>query len=192
MSSKGSGDGGRSRIIQAAREFFVQKGFHQTAMGELSERASISVGQIYRLFENKSQIIVAIIEEDMDRRVAALEAILRSIKDGLIPIHVGLEQVVACALGDAYKALNFEILAEAFRNIAAAGVISRTCERYRILLRQLAQCANPRLEGDRLAGAEEILLACLFGLGNRSFSKPTTSFERTVKLTADFLFAALQ
>lgn len=49
----------RSQILEAALVCFAKRGFHQTSMHDISGEAGISVGLIYRYFENKEAVISA-------------------------------------------------------------------------------------------------------------------------------------
>src|SRR5213080_1683381 len=49
----------RSQILDAALVCFAKRGFHQTSMHDISGEAGISVGLIYRYFENKEAVISA-------------------------------------------------------------------------------------------------------------------------------------
>src|SRR5438034_11251007 len=49
----------RSQILDAALVCFGQRGFHQASMHDISAEAGISVGLIYRYFENKEAVISA-------------------------------------------------------------------------------------------------------------------------------------
>src|SRR5437762_10510074 len=49
----------REQIMQAAMACFAKRGFHQTSMHDISAEAGISVGLIYRYFENKEAVISA-------------------------------------------------------------------------------------------------------------------------------------
>src|SRR3989440_1820673 len=49
----------RSQILDAALVCFARRGFHQTSMHDISAEAGISVGLIYRYFENKEAVISA-------------------------------------------------------------------------------------------------------------------------------------
>jgi AcrR family transcriptional regulator len=49
----------RSQIIDAALVCFAKRGFHQTSMHDISAEAGISVGLIYRYFDNKEAVISA-------------------------------------------------------------------------------------------------------------------------------------
>src|SRR5438132_10348401 len=49
----------RTQILDAALVCFAKRGFHQASMHDISAEAGISVGLIYRYFENKDAVISA-------------------------------------------------------------------------------------------------------------------------------------
>jgi len=49
----------RAQILDAALVCFAKRGFHQASMHDISAQAGISVGLIYRYFENKDAVISA-------------------------------------------------------------------------------------------------------------------------------------
>src|ERR1700680_3615318 len=49
----------REQIMQAAMACFAKRGFHQASMHDISAEAGVSVGLIYRYFENKEAVISA-------------------------------------------------------------------------------------------------------------------------------------
>lgn len=51
------------QILSAAMICFAKRGFHQTSMHDISAEAGISVGLIYRYFENKDAVISAMADE---------------------------------------------------------------------------------------------------------------------------------
>lgn len=53
----------REQILRAAMVCFAKRGFHQTSMHDISAEAGISVGLIYRYFENKDAVISAMADE---------------------------------------------------------------------------------------------------------------------------------
>jgi AcrR family transcriptional regulator len=55
----------RKRILDAAQHCFIEHGFHGASMANIAETADMSAGLIYRYFENKSAIILAIVEEQL-------------------------------------------------------------------------------------------------------------------------------
>jgi TetR/AcrR family transcriptional regulator, repressor for uid operon len=52
----------RTQILEAAIVCFAKRGFHQASMHDISAEAGISVGLIYRYFENKEAVISAMAE----------------------------------------------------------------------------------------------------------------------------------
>src|SRR5438045_6821019 len=49
----------RAQILEAAVVCFAKRGFHQASMHDISTEAGISVGLIYRYFQNKEAVIAA-------------------------------------------------------------------------------------------------------------------------------------
>jgi TetR/AcrR family transcriptional regulator, repressor for uid operon len=52
----------REQILEAAVVCFAKRGFHQASMHDISAEAGISVGLIYRYFQNKEAVIAAMAE----------------------------------------------------------------------------------------------------------------------------------
>jgi TetR/AcrR family transcriptional repressor of uid operon len=184
--------GSRDRIVAAARHLFSAQGFHQAPMSELAALAQVSVGQMYRLFKSKNDIICAIAEDDAEERFGAIASVNEQVKANALTIEAGLTQVVLLALSEDDEALFFEIVAEAHRNPTVGGTIAGLCDRYRRIMRDLAAMANPGLSEADLDAGEELLLACIFGLGLRKISAPRLSVEETAIQTARMIVAALR
>ena len=67
----------KERILAAAQSCFVESGFYAASMATIAETASMSPGLIYRYFENKNAIILAIIEQQLTvarRRIRELHS----------------------------------------------------------------------------------------------------------------------
>jgi len=56
----------------------------------------------------------------------------------------------------------------------------------------LACVANPLLTSEALDGAEELVLAFMFGLGHRTLSRPRLSEVETARITSQMIIAALK
>src|SRR3546814_1258821 len=74
------GESPRERIVNAASRLFGSKGFYATTTAELAEEASVSVGQIYRLFTDKDDVILAIVEENVRVRLAEMHSIFDAVE----------------------------------------------------------------------------------------------------------------
>lgn len=184
--------GSRDRILNAARTLFASQGFHQTSIAELANEAKVSVGQIYRLFKGKEDVISAIVKADAADRMVELVALHEQLKAGELTIERTIELMTLTAMDSKEEALSFDILAEAFRNSSVGTTITGMCLDYRSVLRELACIANPRLSGEALDAAEEMIMACMFGLGHRSLSMPQLGPDKTASWTARFIVAGLQ
>ena len=55
----------RARILSAARQCFVEHGFHAANMASIAQTAAMSAGLIYRYFPSKNAIILAIIAQQL-------------------------------------------------------------------------------------------------------------------------------
>jgi AcrR family transcriptional regulator len=97
-------------------------------MGQIAAEAGMSVGHIYRYFENKEAIIAAIVEEDLQQ---ARETIARITEDpaGLrAAMLASVDEGVAKMLDRADAALFLEVMAEAGRNANVAKSAARQHE----------------------------------------------------------------
>jgi AcrR family transcriptional regulator len=56
----------RRQILRAAVSCFARRGFHLTTMNDISAEAEISVGLIYRYFENKDAVITFMASEHLE------------------------------------------------------------------------------------------------------------------------------
>jgi AcrR family transcriptional regulator len=68
----GHADAQRARILDAAKQCFIEEGFHAATMAEIAARAEMSAGLIYRYFENKNAIVLAITERELELRRARI------------------------------------------------------------------------------------------------------------------------
>lgn len=183
---------GKAHILAAARELFDSHGFHQTSMAELAAAAQVSVGQIYRLFKGKEDIIAALVHADADQWCQDMDALRQRLKAGELSIEQTFEHLLMHTIDEKNEALSFDILAESFRNEAVGDTIANMCTRFRTYIRDFACAANPDLSGAALEGAEEVVLACMFGLGHRSLSRPKLSAAAAGALSARMILAALR
>ncbi|MCB1553240.1 MAG: TetR/AcrR family transcriptional regulator [Xanthomonadales bacterium] len=65
----------RERILDAARRCFVEQGFHAASMAHIAETAGMSAGLIYRYFDSKNAIILAIIASQLEERRERIDSL---------------------------------------------------------------------------------------------------------------------
>ena len=63
----------RNRILSAAKEQFMQRGYLKTSMREIADAVDVGVGNLYNYFENKDELFCVILRPVSD----ALERMLQ-------------------------------------------------------------------------------------------------------------------
>jgi AcrR family transcriptional regulator len=122
----------RQQILDAACDCVRQAGFHGASMAEIAKAAGLSVGQIYRYFENKEAIIAAIVAQDlaeMREKFAEMESRPGDLVDALTE-H--LPEAVDKCFDMGRAALTLEVLAEASRNPKVAAILRAADEQERV------------------------------------------------------------
>ena len=64
----------RQRILKAAYQVFIEKGFHRASIDDVVAASGLSVGAIYNYFPNKDELIRASIDDTGRQETAALLA----------------------------------------------------------------------------------------------------------------------
>jgi TetR/AcrR family transcriptional repressor of uid operon len=116
-----------TQILDAAVACFAKRGFHQASMHDISVEAGISVGLIYRYFQNKEAVIAAMadrhkkeIHEILERARQAPS--LRESLETLFTAHCGETEPQVTA------AFVVDLFAEASRNSRVAELVRDVCE----------------------------------------------------------------
>ena len=65
-------DARRDQILQAAKRCFLRNGFHETSMQDLFAEAGLSSGAVYRYFDSKEDLIVALAEDNVREVIAMI------------------------------------------------------------------------------------------------------------------------
>lgn len=115
----------RERILCAALKCFIEHGFHAASMANIAEAAQMSAGLMYRYFENKNAIVLAIVERQLEEKRAFIRR-LQSIEQ-LVDMLVGKFDEPRDQ-GEFAVALMLEMSAEATRNPQIAAALRRADE----------------------------------------------------------------
>ena len=75
---RANGEASRQRILDAAAEIAGERGYEGTSINLISERSGLPASSIYWHFEDKDQLIAAVIDRSFNQWVATLDE----------PIHV--------------------------------------------------------------------------------------------------------
>lgn len=135
----------RRRLVLAAAQCFVEKGFHQTSIRDIAAQAGVSLGNLYNHFEGKAALIAEIAELEAEE----LEPVQAPLVDGRPP-EAAVGDFVAGYFRYASRPENAvlaaEITAEAMRNPESAEGFGRNRA-------QLEQLLAATLESGAESGA---------------------------------------
>ena len=148
------------------------------------------MGQIYRLFASKDEVVLAIVEEDTRTRVATMHAIFDSVERDERTISEAIQAITEASLLNADRGLLFEILAESYRNPTVAERLETLTQFYRDGIRRLASLARPGVSPDELEAYVEIMMACFIGFGHHRVLS-SADIERIGRSTACLMTRAL-
>jgi AcrR family transcriptional regulator len=118
-------------VLETARSLFIEQGFHQTGIAQIAIASGIAVGQIYRDFESKEEIIEAICQSDIESWLeegALADAVAAKDRDAF---KRWLERSSAPVEFDDRCRLIAEIVAEAGRNPRVAEIYRQVDNRVR-------------------------------------------------------------
>ncbi|MFT7773706.1 TetR/AcrR family transcriptional regulator [Roseateles sp.] len=165
----------RQQVLEAAAECFRRRGFHAASMAEIAKTAGMSPGHIYNLFENKDDIIAAIVERDCEEVLGRI-AEFRQEGDLLQKMLASTEQAIDKHSQVSEAALQLEVLAEASRNPKLAAVVHRSealvNDKAQELIRLSLGSRADTLPPDEIQGRALMLGALFNGLTALSVRRP--------------------
>lgn len=151
-------DARRDRLLDAARELFAERGFHQTGVAQIAKASGVLVGQIYRDFANKEEIVAAIAASDLQESLGELELERATDTGDTAAVRAWIRRFVAAKAKKDCR-LGTEILAESMRNPKIAETFRAIHQRVRCSLSRALEALAPGTarERDRLLTAEVIM-----------------------------------
>ncbi|PYL52519.1 MAG: hypothetical protein DMF29_10720 [Verrucomicrobia bacterium] len=171
-----------AQILDAAVVCFAKRGFHQASMHDISAEAGISVGLIYRYFQNKEAVISAMadrhkqeIQEILERARQAPN--LRESLETLFTAHCGETEPQVTA------AFVVDLFAEASRNTHVAELVRGVCDAAMDGVTELIR-RSPEAKGSELTPREmaELIFAVNDGMLLRGVLRVEQSASRERQL----------
>lgn len=166
----------RSRILRAAQQCFVEKGFHAASMAAIAQAADMSAGLIYRYFKSKNEIILAIIDHQLELARARIGEL-----HGAEDLAAGITRAFQAASEGDDKVISaplfLEMSAEATRDPQIATAIREFDSTVRadiehVLSRSPKQGGYGLSAGSAAAGRALLLICLLDGLKVREAREP--------------------
>ncbi|MDR2857708.1 MAG: TetR/AcrR family transcriptional regulator [Novosphingobium sp.] len=170
----------RDQVLDAAERCFRAEGFHGASMSRIAAAADMSVGHIYRYFENKEAIIIALCE----RSFSGFELLIPAAADDDAPpgaafIEAWIAQFVWWV--DPVRApLTLEIMAEAGRNAKVAEVVGRIDRRFREIMRRSLLPLSGPIPGDEIDDRLEAIVMLSHGMTSRITADPKAEPDRII------------
>jgi AcrR family transcriptional regulator len=94
--------GRRDKILQAAAELVARRGYHAVSLADIGAAAGIVGSGVYRHFTGKSAILVALLDQVMDRLLENAARIVASGQDDALVLQALVADQVAFAVDDRY------------------------------------------------------------------------------------------
>lgn len=179
----------RQQILAAAARVFRSKGLHAARMEEICAEAELSPGTVYRHFDSKDEVIVAIVEAEFEHHTNLTRTFLGSPE--------GIETILNCDMQALGKLLmrgpfdvGMEIWLELERNPRLMKIAARADEVVRTEMADALKKAQSRklVRSDLdVKGAVDILSAFVTGLQVDYEFNPELDLRRTAKAVSDML-----
>lgn len=160
----------KTKIVSAATQCFIRKGFHSTSMRDIAGAANVSLGNFYNHFQSKTDLILAISDDETSDIAEAAEFFVTTKLKTLLAIKMFMAEYLKETRRAGVGVLMIEIAAEASRNreVAAAFLSNRNklCEALSNFLSNGQQNGqiDTHIQSDQAA---EFILDILEGLATR-------------------------
>lgn len=165
----------RERILAAAQQCFIRHGFHAAGMAAIAEVAGMSPGLIYRYFDSKNAIILAIIQRQLDDKRSSIDSLPQETDWELriCQLFTGWQRGDVTLMN---PALFLEMSAQATRDPAIAQALAAADEDSRrhflAWMRAHAQTQGAQVADDELRARALALQGFIEGLAIRAVREP--------------------
>lgn len=178
-------DARRDKLLDAARALFAERGFHQTGVAQIAKASGVLVGQIYRDFANKEEIVAAIAARDLEEVLAEHDLACATEAGDTEAVRAWIRTFVA---GKAKKdrRLACEIMAESMRNPRIAMLFRAIQDRVRC---QLSGAIETLAPGEHRAADRALTVEVILTIGGGIFHAGTADGNAIDPSVADRLTA---
>lgn len=176
----------RDRVIDAARRLIAEQGFHNAGIAQIARDSGVLVGQIYRDFASKEDIVVAIAERDT-RTFLNDEGLRTALAtDDAAGLRDWIARLVACEDKGVDSRVVAEIIAEASRSEKIAGIVRHIhASMRRDLLAALARLAPGEALTERREMLAEVILTISGGVFQRRMTEGDMPSDAVVEALVD-------
>ena len=130
----------RDELLEAAQRRFFDAGYHATTLDDVADDAGYTKGAVYSTFGSKAGLFLALFDDIVDQRLAAMQAIIDAGDSGSDASLQALAEQPVEERNARFLLLSIEFWVHAAREPALLDAFS---ERYRRLRASLAELAPP-------------------------------------------------
>ena len=149
----------RQRILDGAYRAMLAGGYRGTTMPAIAAESDVSVGLLYRYFDSKEELYLAMCEDVTQAQLDELAAHLATIADPRERVAAAVRQFVDGLQADGWGAIVTTGWAEADVRPALRDILRRRCDQIRAFATMFLREAIARGEIDQGADLEELSLA---------------------------------
>jgi TetR/AcrR family transcriptional repressor of uid operon len=164
----------RDELLEAAEHCFIERGFHRATIQDIANAAGVSLGLMYRYYENKDAVILAVAEREREQTVELISGL--SMADNFQAELVRMmRKLLRESTEPNYVRLSTELFAEACRNPVLAEAFSRSESSIRdavIAAIRAQQKSNNVPASVDAAAVADVLISLSDGLGVRALLNP--------------------
>ncbi|MHC4480247.1 MAG: TetR/AcrR family transcriptional regulator [Planctomycetota bacterium] len=162
----------RRQILEAAEAVFAREGFHEAGVQEIAERAEFSVGYLYNLFENKTDLYVELIDMRAAEFIDDVERRLDREQDVLDKVRTAIAAKVEFFKGHQRFFLIMARLHAGGRTAGPAAIPEKPGRRYRNYLRRLEGIFAEGVRRGLFVDVDpKVLVQCMEGMTNSAIGR---------------------
>jgi AcrR family transcriptional regulator len=166
----------RAEIVVAAQKCFAAKGLHGASVADIAREAGLSVGQLYRIFVSKEEIIEVIVSDIVNARVGEIIAENHDLQRKA-KVLAGVIAPTAATKTDNY--LLMEINAEASRNPRLREILAQADRRLKEEGGRISSLKHPEFTPEQIQAASELIAVLTEGAAYRCELADTPDVDKT-------------
>jgi len=160
----------KDALIDIARKSFQRNGLHGTTLAVIAKDSTLSVGQIYRIFVNKEEIVEAVVNQIVSERVALFLAQNHDLAQKAVLLARAIPPTDGQRLDDA---LLMEINAESLRNPRLLAILQRADQKMKNEATTMIRRHLPQVSEEALADSSELIAIIVEGVAFRRLYEQT-------------------
>ena len=103
----------RQAVLRESGRIFSRRGFHNTSLADVAEQLAVSKGTLYNYFEGKSDLFIAYVERESDRKIAWILDLADAEGDVTAALNRVGRRLTRTLLSDSARTMHRILIAEA-------------------------------------------------------------------------------